>query len=73
MTSWIEDEGIDFQQAIVRLMEDTGVGRRQAIRYWIRGFEPLLSPRDRYRRAHGVRPRRRGSYVSWPSIHRQQS
>ena len=63
---WIRDEGMDVNVAVERMQELYGISRRQALRYWVRGYRPLLSDEDRRR---SDRPRdKRGRYRPWPSL-----
>lgn len=63
---WIKREGISVDEAVERLQDAHGIGRRQALRYWVRGYRPLLSERDRRRAG---RPRDgQGRYTMWPSL-----
>lgn len=63
---WITDENVAVEEAVERLQRDHGIGRRQALRYWVRAYVELLSPEDRCRHDRGHRPRdREGRYRPW--------
>lgn len=65
---WILDEGVAVEEAVRRLQDAHGIGRRQALRYFVRAYRPLLSDDDRRRSSH---PRdRRGRYQPWRSLKR---
>lgn len=65
---WIIYEHIRVEEALQRITDEFGVGRRQAIRYWVRAYVPYLSPEDQRARAEGHRPRDWTGFTMWPSI-----
>lgn len=63
---WVRTEGVTVEEAVRRLQDAHGISRRQALRYWVRGYRPLLSEEDRRGSSH---PRdRRGRYRPWHSL-----
>lgn len=66
---WIREDGITVEEALRRLQDAYRLGRRQAIRLWVRAYVPLLNGDERRQRAQGRRPRdRQGRYRPWPSL-----
>ena len=65
---WIQWEGLGVEEAVERVRWEFGVGRRQALRYWVRAYVPLLSEGDRRDREAGRRPRSDTGFGRWPSL-----
>ncbi len=61
-------EHIRFEEAVQRITDEFGVGRRQAVRVWTRAYVPMLSDEDRRARDEGHRPRSWTGFAMWPSI-----